>query len=1405
MAPIMLKVFSLDGSLNLRGVQAHQIFRDAQDRAFEQRTTDRTRNAFANHLFAKIVRMLGGKPVAVPAEPDAAPVLGEDAEQWLRDGFARHLADIGYTRLDARLTTAKKLGDDLAGDEREDALDFLDQWRRDPNGQPCCALLGETGMGKTTTCKAFAHFLLDARLSDRTVPLPIYLDLRLLGEDAKSLPRLDTIVDAVLQRSWQGGRTESPPSFAEVQRLVREEGAMIIFDGLDEVLVHLPQRAGQQFSRELLSILPPAFWPRRRKPDMPGRPGRILLSCRTHYFRSVRDQQTHLTAEDRDDVRDSDYRVFELLPLTDVQVRTYLSASLPEPEVDRALDTIRAVHNLPELAERPYTLSLIARHLPQIERWKMEGRRVTGVDLYRHMVLSWLERDAGKHEFDGEHKQQMMEHVAAQLWRGGSRTWTARRMDDWLVEFLEATPDVARHYRDKQLDVLKKDLRTATFLVRQGDAAFRFAHTSLQEFFLAAYLLRALREGRPERWEMDRPSRETLDFLGQMLLGEGSPARSGGAVSAADGTALATLRAMRGSYRTRVSELAFDYVLYASSRDYPAPSPAGFVLDGADLRDWKISGDPAGGVDVSATRVEGSGRHGRAARVGSQEVEPAGRGAAAGKLLNLRGASFRKARLRGTTFHYVDLDSADFSGADLLRAELIGGRARAAQFGGAQLVGTVFRDLDLSQAVFNGVVPYRAQFLRCGLQGQTGLRAGLPGALFALCDGSDEARPVAKQKSRLAALGGHDDWVLSCAFAPDGKRIASASSDQTIRIWDAASGENLLTLSGHSDSVRSCAFAPDGKRIASASDDQTIRIWDAASGENLLTLNGHSRPVLSCAFAPDGKRIASASDDQTIRIWDAASGENLLTLNGHSGPVLSCAFAPDGKRIASASDDQTIRIWDAASGENLLTLNGHSRPVWSCAFAPDGKRIAFASDDQTIRIWDAASGENLLTLNGHSRPVLSCAFAPDGKRIASASDDQTIRIWDAASGENLLTLDGHSGPVLSCAFAPDGKRIASASDDQTIRIWDAASGENLLTLDGHSGPVLSCAFAPDGKRIASASDDQTIRIWDAASGENLLTLNGHSGPVWSCAFAPDGKRIASASDDQTIRIWDAASGENLLTLDGHSGPVLSCAFAPDGKRIASASDDQTIRIWDAASGENLLTLNGHSRPVLSCAFAPDGKRIASASDDQTIRIWDAASGENLLTLDGHSGPVLSCAFAPDGKRIASASDDQTIRIWDAASGENLLTLNGHSGWVESCAFAPDGKRIASASDDQTIRIWDAASGENLLTLNGHSGPVWSCAFVPTPPPSFGSGETRIVSASLDGTIRIWDPRTGEEIGPRIHQFDDGAFAALAADGSRAIQVSRNAWRHLGWLVPDATGALTRYPAEVFGPLPEAAG
>jgi len=546
-------------------------------------------------------------------------------------------------------------------------------------------------------------------------------------------------------------------------------------------------------------------------------------------------------------------------------------------------------------------------------------------------------------------------------------------------------------------------------------------------------------------------------------------------------------------------------------------------------------------------------------------------------------------------------------------------------------------------------------------------------------------------------LVGHADWVTACAVTPDGRRMVSASDDQTLKVWDLESGRVLATLEGHADRVTACAVTPDGRQVVSASSDQTLKVWDLASGCVVATLTGHADGVTGCAATPDGRRVVSASLDQTLKVWDLASGRALATLEGHADRVNACAVTPDGRRVVSASLDQTLKVWDLASERAVATLEGHTDRVNACAVTPDGHRVVSVSSDQTLKVWDLDSGHALATLEGHADRVNACAVTPDSRRVVSASSDKTLKVWNLESGRAVATLEGHASWVTGCAMTPDGRRVVSASDDKILKVWDLESGHALATRDGHAARVTACAVTPDSRQVVSASWDQTLRVWNLESGRAVATLEGHAARVNACAVTPDGQRVVSASSDKTLKVWNLATGRTVATLADYVTRMTACAVTPDGQRVVSASSDQTLRVWDLASGRAVATLEGHAARVPGCAVTPDGRRVVSASLYRTLKVWDLESGRVVATLEGHADRVNACAVTPDGRRVVSASSDKTLKVWDLESGRAVATLEGHADRVNACAVTPDGQRVVSASSDKTLKVWDLEAGACVLT------------------------------------------------------------------------------------------------------------
>lgn len=645
-------------------------------------------------------------------------------------------------------------------------------------------------------------------------------------------------------------------------------------------------------------------------------------------------------------------------------------------------------------------------------------------------------------------------------------------------------------------------------------------------------------------------------------------------------------------------------------------------------------------------------------------------------------------------------------------------------------------------------------------------------------------RLVSTMNTPLATpLTGHAGAVYLTSFSPDGRVLATASYDNTARLWDLRDPTHPVPLgkplTGHTSWVTSAVFSPDGRLLATAGDDQTVRLWNVADPANASAVGGpiagaHGTVYL-VAFSPDGRTLATANEE-TVRLWDVRDPAHPAPLGGllagHTAAVRSVAFSSDGRLLATAGDDQTIRLWNVADAARSVPvgkpLTGHGAIVHSVAFSPDGRTLASGSKDKTIRLWNVTDPTRPAPLGtpltGHNGPVWSVNFSPDGRVLASGSVDSTTRLWNLADPSTATQLgaplSANSGIVFAVAFSPDGRTLATGSADGVTRIWSIPTG----ILAGHRATVAQVATSPDGDTLATASHDRTVRLWNVAGPSQPAPLGPpltvHSGLVYGVAFSPDGRTLATTSKDHTVRLWDVTNRADpvpfqrpITTGNRYTAPV---AFSPDGHTLATTSDDQTIQLWNIQD-QNRPTavgrpLTGHTGYVNSIAFSPDGRSLASASSDKTVRLWDVRDPTRPApfrrSLSGHTAPVTHAVFAPDMPVLATASDDKTIQLWDIRDPSQPTALGqpltGHTEPVNSIAFSPDGQLLATAGSDKSVRLWDVgepaepkAAGE---VLTGHTASILSLVFDPE--------SSTLATASTDSTIRRWD-LDGERVIKRI--------------------------------------------------------
>ncbi|MGA5895019.1 hypothetical protein [Streptomyces venetus] len=617
-------------------------------------------------------------------------------------------------------------------------------------------------------------------------------------------------------------------------------------------------------------------------------------------------------------------------------------------------------------------------------------------------------------------------------------------------------------------------------------------------------------------------------------------------------------------------------------------------------------------------------------------------------------------------------------------------------------------------------------------------------------------------------LVGHTGAVYLTTFSPDGRTLATASYDRTVRLWNVADPRRPKPLgkplTGHTSWVSSAVFSPDGRTLASAGDDGTIRLWDVTDPGHprrlARSLTGHDGTIYLIAFSPDGRTLASVGDDHTVRLWDVADPSRPRALGepltGHTTAVRSVAFSPDGRTLAAGGDDGTIRLWDvtdprhpARAGE---PLTGHSATVHSVAFSPDGRTLASGSADNTVRLWKTADPRHPAPvgapLTGHTGAVWSVAFSPDGSRLAAASADSTASLWKVGDPEHASQvggpLAGSSGEMYALGFSPDGRTLATGAGDNTVRLWSLPTSD----MTGRIG-----VFRPDGRVLATAGRDERIRLWDVRTPRRPVPMGEPfrpgKGDVRSLAFSADGRTLVVVTGGRAVQLWNLDDPEHPVR---YGTPVAlrfrfadAVAYSPDGKVLATTYDDRTIQLWNVADPSRPRRLggplSGHKGYVNSLVFSPDGRTLASGSADGTVRLWNVADpGRAVLLgapLKGHLGAVNALAYSPDGHTLASGGDDNSVRLWDItdpAKASGTASLKGHTEAVVSLTFNRDGRTLASGGNDGTVRLWNVSDPARATAIGQSMSPdAKSGGFLAFSPNSRLLG----VSSGTD-TIRLWD-------------------------------------------------------------------
>jgi WD40 repeat protein len=598
------------------------------------------------------------------------------------------------------------------------------------------------------------------------------------------------------------------------------------------------------------------------------------------------------------------------------------------------------------------------------------------------------------------------------------------------------------------------------------------------------------------------------------------------------------------------------------------------------------------------------------------------------------------------------------------------------------------------------------------------------------------------RSNEINRFSGHDSEIWDTTASKDGKLIASASGDRSVKIWE-RNGKLVWSIDDFPQRVYGVSFNSDHQLIATASADKNVRIFDMKNRKLIDLLEGHTNEVTSVSFSPDDKIIVSGSKDKTIRLWK--DGKKLNTLSA-TNEVRDISISYSGL-IASANHDGVIQIW-TLDGKEINKFKAHSKAIKSISFSPNGDTVASGSEDGTIKLWELQgklikSLRNTVAMDFGNAPnaVNSISFNSEGNILASAQGDGTITLWpiNTKKTNNIdsKTFKADNSEALSVYFVPHTNYLVSSNFNHILSLWDISKtqyqSDNIILSD-HLNRVWNVSFTHNRPyKLASASADATFKLWDPKDGYLITTFKGHEDSVTRISFSPDDKKVVSASLDQTVRLWEM-NGRHIKTLR-HPAWVCGVDFSPDGKLIASVSNDGILRFWDQY-GNFVFRIDTEQKDwIYDVKFSPDGQKIATGGQDKTIKIWNLYD-KNLnlkpnlnITLKGHKDFISNFSFNPKNRnQLASSSGDKTIILWDLSTGKQVRKFIGHNNYVVGVSFAPDGKQLASGSWDKTVRLWDL-DGSLIKVLYGHADEVNGVAFNPN-----GSS---LASASKDNTVILW--------------------------------------------------------------------
>lgn len=686
--------------------------------------------------------------------------------------------------------------------------------------------------------------------------------------------------------------------------------------------------------------------------------------------------------------------------------------------------------------------------------------------------------------------------------------------------------------------------------------------------------------------------------------------------------------------------------------------------------------------------------------------------------------------------------------------------------------------------------------------------------------------PSLQSMSKDARPGiAHIDAVQSLAFSKQGDVLASGGF-RTVKLWRYPRDVQRLALPAAAEAVTAVAVDPARKMLAAASADHSIKLFDAESGEALLTLTGHTGPINSLRFSHDTATLYSASADKTIRAWSVADGALVARIDT---PTEIRALTTLVEKTPIAADRPAEAANESAASQAAVNQAADDDAGASAAEAAEAienfavtERLASGGGDNLIRLWHAPQQLPQPLADVPAKTHL-LAVSGDQKLLAMANPAGTVRVIERETGELIHAWQAHEGAINDLVFRPapppaeaegdaaspedtppqplEITQLATAGADGTVRLWDFAAGGEVAVLRGTLSPVESIALRGDGKQLAAGMSDGKVTVWNLETapvrifaGERaeakVTTDNANEMAVAQGSEAKsdtaaetsianvavvsrDGKLLATSgtsSGRPAIIVRDLTSGKILHTLLGHGDRITALAFSTDGTKLVSGSVDKTARVWSLSDAKfpEISQFAGHDAPVRAVAFNADSQQVLSGAESGSLKLWTVADEQEAMDFAGHQGAIVSVAMTSNNQPI-SASADKTIRVWNAADGKAARTITDPAA-LTAMGLSGDGQRIAAAGADNNVRIYQLSDGKLLHTLAGHQDAIGSLAF--------SLDNSRLISGAADDTAMVWTVADGRllEIVPVPAGLTAAAFAAGAgevvlADAAGGLRVS----------------------------------